>query len=248
MYILQLLLNIITAGTETLVVSGNRLLYACVTEVCRPWAQPCFDTFHQLLITVEALWSQPVLQVGKQVVVTQSEIRAVRRVVKQLLAEMLQQCTCSCKSMQTHIVMEEHYTRCQHSMPSVLNGSTQFFWCFTLHFWHYCGPLLHEFHHQHSFPVPENSCHQLAGRYFLKPFLVCFVNVCGFTALTALCFQHWQMKCRFHHVLLIWRDWEIHCYLWRITLNKSKPFSAFCVHQWAFLEPILIKKTCDSLA
>jgi hypothetical protein len=43
-------------------------LYACVKEGCHLWAQPCYDIFHQLLIIVEALWSQPVLQVGKQVV------------------------------------------------------------------------------------------------------------------------------------------------------------------------------------
>jgi hypothetical protein len=49
-------------------------LYACVKEVCRLWAQPRFDTFNQLLITVEALWSEPALQVGmsQQVVVAQS--------------------------------------------------------------------------------------------------------------------------------------------------------------------------------
>jgi hypothetical protein len=39
-------------------------LYACVKEVFRLWAQPHFATFHQILIIVEALWSQPVLQVG----------------------------------------------------------------------------------------------------------------------------------------------------------------------------------------
>jgi hypothetical protein len=66
---------------EALVALGNKFLYACVKEVCCMWAQPRFDTFHQLLIIVEALWSQPVLQVGKGVVVTQSEIRAERRVV-----------------------------------------------------------------------------------------------------------------------------------------------------------------------
>jgi hypothetical protein len=30
------------------------------------------------------------------------------------------------------------------------------------HFWRYCGPLLHEFHNQHSFHIPENSCHSSA--------------------------------------------------------------------------------------
>jgi hypothetical protein len=36
MYILKLLLNLIIAGIEALIVSGNKFLYACVKEVCRP--------------------------------------------------------------------------------------------------------------------------------------------------------------------------------------------------------------------
>jgi hypothetical protein len=74
-YIIKLLLSIVTAGTEALVIWGNTLLYACVREVCRLWAQPCFDSFNQLLIIIEALWSKPVLRIGKskQVVVTQQD-------------------------------------------------------------------------------------------------------------------------------------------------------------------------------
>jgi hypothetical protein len=81
--ILKLLFTIVTAGIDARVVSENKFLYAWVREVCRLWARPLLDTFHRLII-VEALWSQPVLQVGKQVVVARSEIRTVRRVVKQL--------------------------------------------------------------------------------------------------------------------------------------------------------------------
>jgi hypothetical protein len=55
MYIHKLLLNIVTAGIEAFVVSENKFLYACVKEICRLWAQPCFDTLHQLLTTVEAV-------------------------------------------------------------------------------------------------------------------------------------------------------------------------------------------------
>jgi hypothetical protein len=61
----------------------------------------------------------PVLQVGKQVEGDRSEIRAVRRVVKQLALEMLQQCSSESNCMGTSIVMEEHYTGCQHSIPFV---------------------------------------------------------------------------------------------------------------------------------
>jgi hypothetical protein len=84
MYILKLLSNIVTAKIEALVLLGNKFRYACVKEVWCLLAQPCFDIFHQLLIIVEALSSQSVPQVGRQVVVAWSEIRAVRRVVKQL--------------------------------------------------------------------------------------------------------------------------------------------------------------------
>jgi hypothetical protein len=49
-----------------------------------PKKYPRFGTFRQLRIIVEALLPQPVLQVVDQVVVAWSEIRAVRRVVKQL--------------------------------------------------------------------------------------------------------------------------------------------------------------------
>jgi hypothetical protein len=64
MYILESLPNIVTARIEVLV-SRNKFVYACDKEVCPLWAQPRFDTFHQLLIIVKALWSQPLLQVGK---------------------------------------------------------------------------------------------------------------------------------------------------------------------------------------
>jgi hypothetical protein len=35
MYIPKLLLNVVTGGTEALVISGNKVLCACVKEVCR---------------------------------------------------------------------------------------------------------------------------------------------------------------------------------------------------------------------
>jgi hypothetical protein len=56
-YILKLLLNIVTAWIEALVL-GNKFLCACVKEVCGHWAQPCLDTFHQLLIIVEPILSK----------------------------------------------------------------------------------------------------------------------------------------------------------------------------------------------
>jgi hypothetical protein len=61
----MLLINVVTAGIEGLIVSGNKFLYACVEEVCRLWTQPRFDTLYQLPIIIEALWSEPILQVSK---------------------------------------------------------------------------------------------------------------------------------------------------------------------------------------
>jgi hypothetical protein len=118
---------------------------------------------------------QQVLQVRKQMSVTRSKIRAVRSVVKQFLAEELQQCSSESRCMRTRIVMEEHYeyTVCQHSMLFALNWPTQYFWCFAVRLWHYCGSLLHEFHHQQPFPAPENSCHLLSSR---QPFVYIFFS------------------------------------------------------------------------
>jgi hypothetical protein len=53
-YILELRLKVVTAGIEALV-SGSKLLHACVKEVCRLSVQPRFDIFHQVLSIVEAL-------------------------------------------------------------------------------------------------------------------------------------------------------------------------------------------------
>jgi hypothetical protein len=163
-YILKLFLNVVTAGIEELS-SRNKFLYSCVKEIYRPWAQSRFDIFHKILIIVQALWSQPLFQVGKQVAVARSEIRAVRTVVKQLPVKMLHQCSSASSCMRTRIVVEKHYeyTGCQHSTPFVLNSPTQCY-CFAIHIWRYCGPLLHEFHHQHYFSVPESSYYQLSGR------------------------------------------------------------------------------------
>jgi hypothetical protein len=58
------------------------------------------------------------------VVVARSEIRALKRVVKQLPVELLQQSSSASSCMRTRIVMEEDYTVCQHSTPFVLNVLT----------------------------------------------------------------------------------------------------------------------------
>jgi hypothetical protein len=54
-------------------------------------------------------------------------IMAVRRVVKQVPVEILQQYFSPRSYVWMCIVMEQHYTRCQHSMPLFLKASMQFF-------------------------------------------------------------------------------------------------------------------------
>jgi hypothetical protein len=61
---------------------GNKFLYACVREVCHLWAQTVFNTFHQICIIAEVLWSKSVLQVVKQMAVARNDIRALRKVVR----------------------------------------------------------------------------------------------------------------------------------------------------------------------
>jgi hypothetical protein len=100
MYIHKLLLNVVVAGIEELV-SGNKFLYACVKEVHRLGAQLRFDTSINSSLLLKHFDSNHFF-------------KAVRRVVKQLALEMLQQCT--------SMVTEKHYTGCQHSTPFVLNG------------------------------------------------------------------------------------------------------------------------------
>jgi hypothetical protein len=60
-YTLKLLVNIVIARIEAFFYMGNKFLCAYVEEVCRLWAEPRLHNFHQVLISVEALWSQPVL-------------------------------------------------------------------------------------------------------------------------------------------------------------------------------------------
>jgi hypothetical protein len=59
--------------------------------------------------------------------------------------------------------------------------------------------------------------------------LACLMNVCASIALTALWFQHSQIKSRFHHHLPIWCDWEILHHLCGITLKNVKAEVILCI-------------------
>jgi hypothetical protein len=213
MYILKLLLNV-TTEIETLV-SENKFLYACVKEVCLLWPQPCFDSFYQFLNIAEVLWYQPILQLGKQVAVAESEIRAVRRVVKQLPVEMLQQCLSASSCLWMGTVMEEHIFTCQHSTPFILNDSMQFFT--VLQYTYNITVVPHCMNSTISTPLLSQKRVAIRADICLNIFRLFGECVC-IHCFDSLQFQHSQMKPRFHHLLLLWCDWEIHCHLCGITL------------------------------
>jgi hypothetical protein len=84
-YILKLHLNPATSEIEKLVVWGNKFC----TPVSKKFA--ACELIHVLTPSINSslLLKQAVPQIGKQVVAVQSEIRAVRWVVKQLPVEIL---------------------------------------------------------------------------------------------------------------------------------------------------------------
>jgi uncharacterized membrane protein len=81
-------------------------------------------------------------------------MRAVSGMVKQLSVWMIQMLLSASSCIWTCIVMEKHYTGCQHSMTSFWMILSSFLLCFAIHLWRYCCSLLHRFHHEHSFSIP----------------------------------------------------------------------------------------------
>jgi hypothetical protein len=80
--------------------------------------------------------------------------------------------------MRKRIVIKAHYTVRQHSKPFFSEWPYALFQCFAIPFLRYCGPLLHEFHHQHSFPLLERSSRQLSVRQRLFKLLRLFWWMC----------------------------------------------------------------------
>jgi hypothetical protein len=149
---------------------GNKFLYASVKEVCHLWSQPRFDTFHKLIM-VEALWSQPVFRVGKQVLVAWTEVMNVRRVANSSKSK------CSIGAWVWAAVCRHtlswRNTTLDVSIPCLLFWLALHSFFFFLMFcstlptllwslvaWLSPSALL-------SCPVPENSYHQLFGRQHL---------------------------------------------------------------------------------
>jgi hypothetical protein len=63
---------------------------------------------------------------------------------------------------------------------------------------------------------------QLSGRRFFKLFRLVWWMYFASTALTAPCSQNSQMKPRFHRLLVLRCDWEIHRHLCGIAVKKVK--------------------------
>jgi hypothetical protein len=110
--------------------------------------------------------------------------------------------------------------------------------------------LLHEFHHQHSFPLPENSYHQLSGRQRLVTNF-CLVRWMCVKPLLWLLFGFSIHKWISVSIICYWYDVIekfIAIFLCRFKLVKPNPLSAFCVNTWAFSKSILRKSSnCDNL-
>jgi hypothetical protein len=120
-----------TASKHKFVVLNQR-------QVCHLSAQPRFGTFHQHHNIAEMLSFLSVLHTGRS--------RQARKAVKALPVEMLEQCLSRDSCRLTSILMDEHYTVCQHS--------TLLFWlalsiCLESRnkFRRYSGPSLYKYHH-----------------------------------------------------------------------------------------------------
>jgi hypothetical protein len=137
------------------------------------------------------------------VVFAWSEIRAVRRVVKQLLVEMLQHYSSASICMWTLLVMEEHYTGFQHSTPFILDGPMQSAlppqYTSDIIVVPYCmtsiisTPSLPQKIVVISF-LADNICLNFVGLFSECMCIHCF----GYSLV-----QHSQMKPRFCHLLLV---------------------------------------------
>jgi hypothetical protein len=72
--------------------------------------------------------------------------------------DMLQQCS-SASSLCGHTLSRGalHWMSVFPSFYSEWLALCSCFLCFSVFFWHYCGPMLHKFYHQHSFPVQKTG-------------------------------------------------------------------------------------------
>jgi hypothetical protein len=62
---------------QALVMSCDKLLYACVIEICCQFVEPVFNSLLHLFIATHACSAQKLLQVCEQVKITCSQVQAV---------------------------------------------------------------------------------------------------------------------------------------------------------------------------
>jgi hypothetical protein len=117
--------------------------------------------------------------------------------------------------MQKRVVMEAHYTVCQHSTPYIPNGPTQFYLVFHSTVLSYVVvPCCMNSNINTSFLSQKTDAISFLADNVCLNFSAWLVNVYACTALKTLWFQYSQMKARRHHRLLIQYDWESrsHCF------------------------------------
>jgi hypothetical protein len=209
-------------------------------------------TFWHLPSTPHYCWSSvipTILQVGKQVVVARSEIRVVRRALKQLPVEMLQQCEqlyadAHCHGGALHR-MSAFHALCSEWPYSV-------FLVFRNILLTLFGPLLHEFRHQHSFSCPgkqipsafwqaDNLCLNFFGFFGECMCIRCF-DCPLFSAFTnEIRFHHESseiVKRRLSHILFSTSNKTITHFRWPTTslfiVNLCSP-----AHLWTFYTIVL---------
>jgi hypothetical protein len=142
--------------------------------------------------------------------------------VKQLQVEMLQHCSSASSYMRTCIVTEEHYT--DVSTPHVFpEWSYAVFLVFRKQYTSYVSvvPCCMNSTTSTPFLSQKTAAVSILANNVCLNFFSLFGECVYDHCLTALWFQHSEMEPRFHHLLFICCDWEIHCHLCGIALKSQ---------------------------
>jgi hypothetical protein len=94
--------------------------------------QPIVDSIHELFIGVEALGSQPDLQLGEEMVIAWCQVWTVRRVVKNLPVEELDSSICASRGVRLRVVVQENDAFSEHPMLFVLDRTPKLIQHFTV--------------------------------------------------------------------------------------------------------------------
>jgi hypothetical protein len=166
-----------------------------------------------------------------------SEIRAVRRVVKQLSVHMLE--------------CEQPYAN-MHWNGGALHQMSAFLCSEWSYSYFIVSPYIFDvilwIHNEHSFSIPKAICYQLSDRRFLKLFWLfgeCAYIHCSNCSLVLIFTNEIQISSPVTDNM-----WLRHSSpsLWNCSKkSKQKLVSAFCVHPWAFSELAIAYPNCDNL-